>query len=62
MNICYFSDFYVDLMLIKLTKTYEEIQFIKILKKKNLQLRTAFPGLVLKRQSGQQVVLTGNIS
>jgi hypothetical protein len=62
MNICYFSDFYVDLMLIKLTKTNEEIQFLKILKKKNLQLRTAFPGLVLKRQSGQQVVLTGNIS
>ena len=26
MNICYFSDFYVDLMLIKLTKTNEEIQ------------------------------------
>jgi hypothetical protein len=49
-------------MLIKLTKTNEEIQFLKILNKNNLQLRTVFPGLVLKRQSGQQVVLTGNIS
>jgi len=62
MNMCYFKDFYVDLMFIKLAKIHEIFLFFKNFEEKNLQLRTAFPGLVLKRQSGQQVVLTGNIS